>query len=93
MRVARTLLAPESRLTPSCYDGLMADHTADRLNDEIRMHADVVRAHDAVHPNRDACGGFGGCRLMRAEHDAETEVIQFLTYAAQKNYTITVTVS
>lgn len=49
----------------------------------IRQHADVVRGHDAVHPDRDACGGVGGCGLMRAECDAEQEVVRLLEVVAR----------
>lgn len=52
--------------------------------DAIRRHADVVRGHDAVHPDRNDCGGVGGCNLMRAEHDAEVEVIGRLVETARK---------
>lgn len=66
-------------------------NVGERLTDSIRQHADVVRAHDAVHPDRNACGGVGGCAIMRAEHNAEEEVTDALDYAARKNVTLTVT--
>lgn len=62
----------------------MADHLKEHRDDAIRQHADVVRGHDAVHPNRSDCGGMGGCALMRAEHEAEQEVIRLLVAAARR---------
>jgi hypothetical protein len=38
----------------------------------------VVRGHDAVHPDRNDCGGVGGCALMRAEVDAERVLLEVL---------------
>lgn len=60
----------------------------EHIADVIRQHADVVRGHDAVHPNRSDCGGVGGCALMRAEHRAETEVIDVLTRAARRRVAV-----
>lgn len=62
----------------------MTDYTAANLTDYIRQHADVVRGHDAVHADRMECGGFGGCALMRAEHDAEEEITEALKRAARR---------
>lgn len=67
----------------------MTDHTSERLTDAIRQRTDVVRGHDAVHPNRNDCGGIGGCALMRAEHDAEEEVNDILDRCARGGYTVT----
>lgn len=64
---------------------------AENATGVIRQHADVVRGHDAVHPDRNECGGVGGCLLMRAEHDAETAVTDSLIYAARHGYAYTVT--
>jgi hypothetical protein len=51
--------------------------------DSERQHADVVVGHDAVHPDRNDCGGVGGCALMRAEVDAERRVIDTLQAIAR----------
>lgn len=56
---------------------------ADSLTDAIRQHGEVIRGHDHVHPDRNDCGGVGGCALMRAEHDAETRVINRLEQFAR----------
>lgn len=66
------------------------NHTAENLTDLIRQHADVVRGHDTVHPDRFGCGGVGGCALMRAEHDAEAEIVKALARAARRSLTLTV---
>lgn len=55
----------------------------EHLLETIRQHADVVVGHDAVHPDRNDCGGVGGCGLMRAEHDAEVEIIDVLIRMAR----------
>lgn len=36
--------------------------------------AALEREHDVVHPDRDACGGVGGCVMMRRAHDLKTEM-------------------
>ena len=41
-------------------------------------YVEIVMAHDAVHPNRNVCGGVGGCVLMMAEHKASEKVRDFL---------------
>jgi hypothetical protein len=41
-------------------------------------YVEVVMAHDAIHPNRNVCGGVGGCVLMMAEHEASEKVLDFL---------------
>lgn len=62
----------------------MKDYTAENLTERIRQHADIVRGHDAVHPDRNECGGVGGCGLLRAEADAEEQVIEALVHAARE---------
>lgn len=32
--------------------------------------------HDQVHPDRDQCGGVGGCPMMRQAHDLETKMME-----------------
>jgi len=41
-------------------------------------YVEVVMAHDGVHPDRNVCGGVGGCVLMMAEHDASEKVWDYL---------------
>lgn len=62
----------------------------DRLNEDMRQHADVVRGHDAVHPDRNDCGGVGGCALMRAEVATERDVLAALKTAARQSIKLTV---
>lgn len=38
--------------------------------------------------DRNDCGGVGGCGLMRAEHDAEVEVIACLESAARQEVSL-----
>jgi hypothetical protein len=44
----------------------------DNLADRWRA---LEREHDEVHPDRDQCGGVGGCSLMARAHDLETLMI------------------
>jgi galactokinase len=44
----------------------------------VQAYVEVVMAHDAVHPDRNVCGGVGGCVLMMAEHEASEKVRDFL---------------
>jgi len=71
----------------------VADHTAENITEYIRQHADVVRGHDAVHPDRSECGGVGRCMLMRAEHDAEVRVVSRLVEVARRGLALHVEVS
>lgn len=34
--------------------------------------------HDKQHPDRNECGGYGGCPMMRAAHDLETQMADAL---------------
>lgn len=43
----------------------------DRLADRWRA---LETEHDQIHPDRDRCGGVGGCSLMYAAHDLETQM-------------------
>lgn len=69
----------------------VATNMTDGLQDAIRQHADVIVGHDAVHPDRDACGGVGGCALMRAEVDAEQDIRDRLEGLARKKVSVVVT--
>lgn len=63
----------------------MPDHSIERLAHAIRDHADVVKAHDTVHPDRSDCGGVGNCSLMRTEVETEREVISLLEHVARRH--------
>jgi galactokinase len=41
-------------------------------------YVEVVMAHESIHPDRNVCGGVGGCVLMMAEHEASEKVRDFL---------------
>jgi hypothetical protein len=43
----------------------------------------VIVGHDAVHLDRNDCGGVGGCALMRAEVDAERTLLEALEALAR----------
>jgi len=49
----------------------------------VLIYAEIVVAHDAIHPNRDVCGGVGGCALMMAEHEASETVRDYLDSLAR----------
>lgn len=38
----------------------------------------IEREHDAQHPDRNDCGGVGGCTMMRAAVDLEHQMIDAL---------------
>jgi hypothetical protein len=52
----------------------------------IRRHADVIRAHDAIHPDRGDCGGVGNCALMATEHDTEVEIVECLEHGIRQGF-------
>jgi hypothetical protein len=47
----------------------------DRLADRWRV---IENAHDRQHPDRDQCGGVGGCSMMFAAVGIEHEMIECL---------------
>jgi hypothetical protein len=63
------------------------------INQRLRDHTNVVRAHDTVHPDRSDCGGLGGCALLRAEYDTRQELTDTLTDAARKGLAATVSLA
>ena len=56
-------------------------NVAANLTSDLHALADLVRAHDTVHPDRDMCGGVGRCLMMRTEVDAETSLLPRLVDA------------
>lgn len=64
---------------------------AAQIEEAIRQHGDVVRGHDAVHPDRSDCRGVSGCALMRAEVDAEAAVSDLLKDCARRGVRLGVT--
>jgi hypothetical protein len=56
----------------------------------VNKTADVVRAHDAVHPERGDCGGIGNCFLMQTEHDAFEEVREQVEAIARAGFKVIV---
>lgn len=63
----------------------------DNLNANVRRHREVIVGHDAVHPDRNVCGGVGGCALMMTEHETEQAVIDQLEYAAREGLVLRIT--
>lgn len=57
----------------------------DTLVTQFRQLRDIVRGHDAVHPDRSECGGVGTCRLLKAEVQLETEIVANLTDLARQD--------
>lgn len=47
----------------------------DRL---AKTWATLEHEHDRQHPDRDRCGGVGGCSMMFAAHDLATQMIDAL---------------
>lgn len=71
----------------------IAKNLTDNITNNVREHVDMLRAHDAVHPDRNDCGGVGGCAIMRAEFDTREAVVDSIEHAARHGYTIRVQVS
>jgi hypothetical protein len=44
----------------------------DRLAAEWKV---IENAHDREHPDRDRCGGVGGCTMMLIAHQLESDMI------------------
>lgn len=49
--------------------------TFDALAERWRV---IEGEHDRIHPDRNDCGGVGGCSMMRAAVDREHEMIEAL---------------
>ena len=62
-------------------DPTARSNVAVNLTSDLHALADLVRAHDTVHPDRDMCGGVGRCLMMRTEVDAETSLLPRLVDA------------
>jgi hypothetical protein len=41
--------------------------------------------HDRIHPNRDECGGVGGCTMMRVAVDLEQQMLAELETWRREN--------
>jgi len=54
------------------------DYLEESTSLAVLDYVEIVMAHDAVHPDRNVCGGVGGCVLMMAEHAASEKVRDFL---------------
>lgn len=67
-----TSLADSRTFTPlvSRY-GMRFDGLAERW-------ANLEREHDAIHPDRNDCGGVGGCSMMLAAYEIRSEMIEAL---------------
>lgn len=66
----------------------VAQNIADNLNLALKNYTNVVLAHDHVHPDRDECGGVGGCALMMTEHTVGEDVQDGIEYAARSGFNI-----
>jgi len=75
-RATLALVAAMTRETPSTL-ALASRYGAefDRLASSWRVLEDE---HDQIHPDRDECGGVGGCSMMFAAHQLETQLIDQL---------------
>jgi hypothetical protein len=49
------------------------------FDDLARRWAVVENEHDRHHPERDRCGGVGGCSMMFAANQLESEMVDALT--------------
>lgn len=45
----------------------------------------IENEHDKQHPSRSACGGVGGCTMMRSAVDLEQDMISALTEWRARN--------
>ena len=50
-------------------------NTFDRLAEEWSV---IENAHDREHPDRNECGGVGGCTMMRVATDLEHKMVDAL---------------
>lgn len=63
------------------------------LTDELNQYLDLARGHAAVHPDRNQCGGVGGCLMLRTEVDQLHEIEDtYLAGIAAAGYRLVITV-
>ena len=62
---------------------MSVDYLEENASLAALIYTEIVVAHDAIHPNRDVCGGVGGCALMMSEHEASETVRDFLDSLAR----------
>lgn len=70
----------------------MPDYLEENASAAVRDYVEVVMAHEAIHPDRNVCGGVGGCVLMMAEHEASEKVRDFLDSLAHIGGDFTISV-
>lgn len=59
---------------------------------EIRNFLEAVQAHYAIHPDKDICGGVGGCSLLMLEHQQGQEIVLILETLARTGEDFTLNV-
>lgn len=53
---------------------------------ELNTLLDLYRAHDTVHPDKDECGGVGGCLMMRTEVVQQHQLEDYLHQIAHLDH-------
>ena len=59
-------------------------NVAANLTSDLHTLADLIKAHDTVHPDRDMCGGVGRCLMLRTEVEAEDALLPRLVDAVTR---------
>jgi len=59
------------------------DYLVENASLAVLDYIETLVAHDAIHPDRNVCGGVGGCTLMMAEHETSEKVRDFLDSLAR----------
>lgn len=63
------------------------------FEEEPNQYLTMLRAHDSIHPEREECGGVGGCRLLFNEATQEQELTErYLPQISSSGYRLRVTV-
>jgi len=63
------------------------------FEEELNQYLNLVQAHNAIHPDRDECGGVGKCLMMRTECQQEQELFgRYLAGIADAGYRLHVTI-
>jgi hypothetical protein len=60
---------------------------------QINQLLDLIVGHDSVHRDRNECGGVGGCLMLMAEAEAETEIGDLLAGIARSGLRLSLAVS
>ena len=70
----------------------MNKNLIENAENRILNYLEFIEAHDAVHPDRNVCGGVGGCRLLHGEVRVGEELFDMFRSLSEtaENFTLNI---